>query len=173
MKSIVVLRPNMVSSRCTGLSSHPRPQSGVPLLQSMLPATLPPLRTFYASLLIVLSLSAIPTAHSTNAAGEQFLKENALKEGVTVLPSGLQYVAPFLLCLFVTSGAGTGSLKTEPALKCLYPTPVASCITLALSSTAQSLIQATGGERFAALLQFTQRSQSHCFSSQVSWSRSR
>jgi hypothetical protein len=88
------VEPIMLSSRFAGLSSHPRPQSEAPLFQSMLPATLPSLRTFYASLLIALSLSAIPTVHSTNAAGELFLKDNALKEGVTVLPSGLQYVDP-------------------------------------------------------------------------------
>ena len=49
-----------------------------------------PTSAFAASLLILLSISGI--AHSTNSAGELFLSQNALKEGVVVLPSGLQYM---------------------------------------------------------------------------------
>ena len=48
-----------------------------------------PTSAFAASILILLSISGI--AHSTNSAGELFLSQNALKEGVSVLPSGLQY----------------------------------------------------------------------------------
>ena len=44
-----------------------------------------------ASLLLALLLSAIPLARSTNAAGLKFLSDNALEDGVVVLPSGLQY----------------------------------------------------------------------------------
>ena len=49
------------------------------------------LRALLVTLLIVLSVSAFPLADSTNAAGQKFLNENALKEDVAVLPSGLQY----------------------------------------------------------------------------------
>jgi FKBP-type peptidyl-prolyl cis-trans isomerase len=44
-----------------------------------------------ASLLLALLLSALPLARSTNAAGLKFLSDNALEDGVVVLPSGLQY----------------------------------------------------------------------------------
>jgi FKBP-type peptidyl-prolyl cis-trans isomerase len=49
------------------------------------------LRASLVTVLIVLSLSAFPLADSTNAAGQKFLNDNALKEDVVVLPSGLQY----------------------------------------------------------------------------------
>ncbi len=58
------------------------------LHQQLLPTKMPR-PTLAASLFILLSISSI--AHSTNSAGELFLSENALKAGVTVLPSGLQY----------------------------------------------------------------------------------
>ncbi len=49
-----------------------------------------------ASLLLALLLYALPLARSTNAAGLKFLSDNALEDGVVVLPSGLQYkvIAP-------------------------------------------------------------------------------
>jgi FKBP-type peptidyl-prolyl cis-trans isomerase len=44
-----------------------------------------------AMLLAVLLIHTTALAGATNAAGEQFLAENKLKEDVVTLPSGLQY----------------------------------------------------------------------------------
>lgn len=46
---------------------------------------------FCVFLLIILASSAIPFARTSNAAGQEFLNNNALNDGVAVLPSGLQY----------------------------------------------------------------------------------
>ena len=50
-----------------------------------------PLSKMFVSLLLALSFSSLPPARCTNAAGLKFLSDNALKEGVVVMPSGLQY----------------------------------------------------------------------------------
>ena len=46
---------------------------------------------FCVFLLIILASSAIPFAGTSNVAGQEFLNNNALSDGVAVLPSGLQY----------------------------------------------------------------------------------
>eukprot|EP00052_Salpingoeca_macrocollata_P016807 m.135716 g.135716 ORF g.135716 m.135716 type:complete len:147 (-) comp20172_c1_seq2:172-612(-) len=63
------------------------------------------------ALLLVCSLAASSLA--TDAAGTKFLEENAKKEGVVVLPSGLQYKV-------LTSGGGTAKPKPTDQVKCHY-----------------------------------------------------
>ena len=62
----------------------------------------------------LLALALVGLARATNEEGKAFLEENAQKEGVVVLPSGLQYKV-------IKSGpeGGPSPLKTSPC-ECHY-----------------------------------------------------
>ena len=62
---------------------------------------------------LALALSA-PAAHASNTEGLAFLKENAEKDGVVVLPSGLQYK------VLGSGEAGAKSPTASSPCKCHY-----------------------------------------------------
>jgi hypothetical protein len=62
---------------------------------------------------IVLVVLFVMQSKGTNAAGKKFLEENKAKEGVVVLPSGLQYKV-------IKKGAGTVSPLVGTSCSCHY-----------------------------------------------------